>query len=231
MKLRTISYLIISWLPFFAKAQLTMRGGKCHLLGVSIRSDMVMPLEVSYLNLNHKYFNFQIKGSMRRANRGDVSPIYMQTSYANFGPYYSRGRVDFESSYYYIKPGLVLANSKHAASRFLFCLNGILGYSKDQMQIRMFDPLIGYTNQKHNETHTYYGAELEINYMADLGKNVGLSFGGFINGSLNKPKPFESLYNRAFNGRDYYYPSLGFAHYTYGCNLGLVFKIRNRGDK
>lgn len=170
-------------------------------------------IELGYVNLSHKYLNFQVKGSYRRYKDPDSRYPYV-----------------FASTLAYIKPGLIFVKKSSLSRTFFLSLNPILGFSKDSIIVTIDDPLLGKIKKGFGEENLHFSLELEANYIVDLSERVGLSFGGFAGCRIIDPKPFSTYDNGIFQEHDFVGPGTGYYTLFAGVNIGVVVGL-NRASK
>ncbi|OYU95594.1 MAG: hypothetical protein CFE21_10655 [Bacteroidetes bacterium B1(2017)] len=224
MKKATIVFLLFSFC-FIAKAQLSSSAGPKIMLLANLRSDDAMWYEVGTMYLGKDFVNFQFKISSRTAYE------YTDANSSIIGPYergnngYYYGKVNFNSSFTYIKAGYILLRKENKVSTFLLGINGVFGESKNKLQLDYYDPLLGLTSESFVDNRFHKGAEVEFTLLLDLNAHLAFSFGATLGKELMQEELFKDARGGTFSKRETYSPGMGFGPGGYfRISTGIVIK-------
>lgn len=203
-----------------ANAQDQTQKKSIHSLLIGVRTDPVIWYEFGYMHIGKRFQNFQIKGSFAE-NKEEPSRRPIITNYQNINGY-----INFVSSFYTLKPGYVLAKNEGRGKTFYLFVNGLLGFSKNQLNININDPIKGETTTSHSEKHFYKSIELEANWHVIVTKHIHLKLGPLMGVQLNTPILFENIYDGAFSQINQYKPGMGYFRDVYvAINFGLAINL------
>ncbi len=186
-------------------AQRTSVFKNMHLVQLNYHSTIGNNIEFGYMYFSNKAIGTQIKGSYRNYE-DDIHPY-------------------FNSELTYIKPGFVLLLRDKPTGVFYIGVNSILGYSIDNINIAIGDPILGYTIQKFSETNHHVSLELEANYLAPFNNYIAVNFGIYGGRRLIDPEPFKSKFNGHLYNHQVVRPGTGFKQIFIGINIGLVVSL------
>ena len=191
-----------------------------HQLLLNLRTDPVMWSEIGYIYIGKRFQSFQVKGSFRQDY--DFNEYPKNIIFNRIGI-----NTQFKSSFYYVKPGYLLARKVKEKSRFLLFANYLYAQGENAITIKYMDPLLGMVKEVNSQKDTYNALELEFNWQINLGKKLALSTGFNLGKKINQnPILFQGIYNGAFSNRETYFPSVGYYKDAYLLlNLGMVVKL------
>lgn len=191
-----------------------------HQLLLNLRTDPVMWGEIGYIYIGKRFQSFQVKGSFRQDY--DFNEYPKNIIFNRIGI-----NTQFKSSFYYVKPGYLLARKVKDKSRFLLFANFLYAQGENAISIKYKDPLLGEVNEVYSQKDTYSALELEFNWQFNIGKTLALSTGFNLGKKINQnPILFQDFHNGAFSNRDTYFPSVGYYKDVYLLlNLGIAINI------
>jgi hypothetical protein len=219
MKVVCILFIILGFYnPMCAQDKLAKP--TTHQLLLNLRTDPVMWSEIGYIYIGKRFQSFQVKGSFRQNYNFNENPkniIFNQIGI----------NTRFKSSFYYVKPGYLLARKVKDKSRFLLFANYLYAQGENAITIIYKDPLLGEVKEVNSQKDEYSALELEFNWQINLGKNLAISTGFNLGKKINQnPLLFQGIYNGAFSNRETYFPSVGYYKDAYLLlNLGMVVKL------
>ncbi|OYU95600.1 MAG: hypothetical protein CFE21_10685 [Bacteroidetes bacterium B1(2017)] len=202
-----------------ANAQLSVSPSPKIMALANLRSDPVQFYEIGMMVLADDNLNFQLKFS-RRSD-------YKFEDDGQGGSYYGTYKgVDFVSDLTYLKPGYIFIRTDHKTNTFLLGANAVLGFSQNQLQVSLIDPLLGSITQVTREDVFHKGFEIEAQFLLDLNRYCAMNFSVAAGGSFGQDFVlFKNVYNGAFSNRDAYIPGMGYVPGVYiNFGLGLVIK-------
>lgn len=219
--MKKISFILFLFLfSRLSFAQLSSWPDPKVLLQFSFRSEEVMRWEAGLMYLGKHHLNFQLKASVHKNNEYLLQRSDLYTNYTTIG------NVSFVSDFSYFKPGYIFLRKENKTRSFYLSLNGVLGISKNTVNVSYMDPLLGATNLIEKEDKVYKGIELEAKFNYDITRFAAVNFGLTLGDSQDEEKLFREVFNGAFKGRNNAIPGMGINSYPYFIlSTGLLLKL------
>ena len=191
-----------------------------HQLLLNLRTDFVMWGEIGYIYIGKRFQSFQVKGSFKQDY--DFNEYPKNIIFNRIGI-----NTQFKSSFYYVKPGYLLARKINNNRRFLLFANFLYAQGENAITIKYKDPLLGEVYEVNSQRDEYRALDLEFNWQFNVGKILAVSAGFNLGKKINQnPILFQNAYNGAFSSRETYFPGVGYYKDVYLLlNLGIAAKI------